>query len=101
MRAPLAAIALLLCTTGCLTSRSIRSVTEHGSRNLTLVRTEDRWTYVPMVWVVTKNQFWSCRNETDALVCAKACDSKTSDLACFAGYGNDSGANTATNTSSQ
>lgn len=97
----LAAGVLLLASTGCLTSRSIRQVSESGDRNLTLIQTQDAWTYIPLFWVVHKHQFWTCRESGDALQCNKACDSKNSQLACPTEYSSNSGSNQAANSSSK
>lgn len=91
----------LFGATGCLTSRSIGAVIQHGNRNLTLVQTEDTWTYVPAVFAVNKHQFWNCRNDAATLVCSKVCDAPGSDLSCPAQYGAAGGSNTAANTSSK
>lgn len=82
---PSAAVLLALATTGCLTSRSIRSVSEHPTRPLTLIQTQDTLTYVPGFYSVSKHQFWSCSQQSDQLTCRKVCDAQGRQLDCPTG----------------
>lgn len=96
----IAAMAVLSLSTGCLTSRSILSVSEAGTRNLTLVQTNDTYTILPG-YGYDKHQFWTCKEDGDVLACKKACDTKNSQLACMAAASTAASSNQAANSSSK
>lgn len=75
-------LALALATSGCLSGRVIRTAREHGTRNITLMQTQDTYTYVPGFFYMTKHQFWACKQDAETLTCRKACDSESTDLDC-------------------
>ncbi|MEW5741911.1 MAG: hypothetical protein AB1938_23555 [Myxococcota bacterium] len=80
MVAALAAFAA--STSGCLSSRLIRSVAQSGDKNVTLVETYDRYTYIPGLWFSGKHQFWKCSEVPGTMTCQKVCEAKDSDLTC-------------------
>ena len=86
-----ALVALFGLQTGCVTGRVLRSVNENGDRNVTLVRTSDHYTIVPLFFGKTVDQFWACSQTDKTITCHKACDGKT-DLVCPGDAGGDNSA---------
>lgn len=62
-----ALLAIALGSSGCLWQRRLGPVSDHPSKNVTLLQTEDHYVGV------TVRQFWECRDEAKELVCTKAC----------------------------
>jgi hypothetical protein len=71
-----------LSTSGCLSGRVLRSVAQSRDKNVTLVETYDRYTYIPWMLYVAKHQFWKCSEVPGTMTCQKVCDAKDSDLLC-------------------
>lgn len=73
---------LALSASGCLSGRLIRSVAQSSDKNVTLVETYDRYTYIPGLWFAGKHQFWKCSEVPGTMTCLKVCEAKDSDLTC-------------------
>lgn len=75
------AIALTaVSSSGCLSSRVIRSVAQSSDKNVTLVETFDLYSY--LIMAVGKHQFWKCSEVPGTMTCQKVCEAKDSDLTC-------------------
>lgn len=64
-----------LVSTGCL-NRTIIRIDDHPDKNASIMETIDSVPYI-----MRTHQFWVCKEEPSALVCAKTCDG-SNDLAC-------------------
>ena len=71
-----------ISSSGCLSSRVMKSVVQAGDKNVTLVQTFDTYSIMALWPVWATHQFWTCSETPGEMNCAKVCNTKGSDLVC-------------------
>lgn len=78
----LACGALLLGGSGCLSSRALGPMAIARDKNVTLLQTQDTYSFAWMWPVKTVHQFWKCSESPGEISCKKVCSTDGSDLLC-------------------
>ncbi len=69
---------------GCLWSRSLKSVIQSGDKNVTVIQTVDTYGiwFFQIFPTSIRHQFWKCSEQPGAISCKKSCTEKGVDLDC-------------------